>query len=40
MAELGKPAGEHGLPNSWFDEPGLVNLKTYEVGILHHFWEK
>lgn len=28
------------LPNSWFDEIGLINLTTYTVGILHHFREK
>jgi RNA-directed DNA polymerase len=28
------------LPNSWFDEFGLVNLDSYQVGILHHFFEK
>lgn len=25
------------LPNSWFDELGLINLASYNVGILHHF---
>lgn len=25
------------LPNSWFDEIGLINLTKYNVGILHHF---
>jgi RNA-directed DNA polymerase len=25
------------LPNSWFDEIGLINLIKYNVGILHHF---
>ena len=28
------------LPNRWFDELGLVNLDSYKVGILHHFYEK
>lgn len=28
------------LPNSWFDEFGLVNIASYKVGILHHFREK
>lgn len=28
------------LPNSWFNEIGLINLASYNVGILHHFWEK
>jgi hypothetical protein len=28
------------LPNSWLDELGLVNLDSYQVGILHHFFEK
>lgn len=28
------------LPNSWFNEIGLINLVSYNVGILHHFWEK
>ncbi|BAF60649.1 retron-type reverse transcriptase [Pelotomaculum thermopropionicum SI] len=28
------------LPNKWFDEVGLVNLASYNVGILHHFYEK
>jgi len=28
------------LPNSWFDEVGLINLASYNVGILHHFYEK
>ena len=27
------------LPNSWFDEMGLINLASYKVGILHHFYE-
>lgn len=27
------------LPNSWFDELGLINLASYNVGILHHFRE-
>ena len=27
------------LPNSWFDEIGLINLASYNVGILHHFYE-
>ena len=26
------------LPNSWFDDIGLVNLAGYEVGILHHYY--
>lgn len=25
------------LPNSWFDEIGLISLTKYNVGILHHF---
>lgn len=25
------------LPNKWFDELGLINLETYNVGILHHY---
>ncbi|MEW6625054.1 MAG: group II intron reverse transcriptase/maturase [Bacillota bacterium] len=25
------------LPNSWFDELGLINLEKYNVGILHHY---
>jgi RNA-directed DNA polymerase len=25
------------LPNSWFDEIGLINLEKYKVGILHHY---
>jgi RNA-directed DNA polymerase len=25
------------LPNSWFDEIGLINLTKYNVWILHHF---
>jgi RNA-directed DNA polymerase len=25
------------LPNSWFDELGLIDLGTYKVGILHHY---
>ena len=28
------------LPNSWFVELGLVNLDSFEVGILSHFYEK
>lgn len=28
------------LPNSWFNEIGLINMASYNVGILHHFWEK
>jgi len=28
------------LPNKWFDEIGLVNLETYNVGILRYFREK
>ncbi|TEB04733.1 Group II intron-encoded protein LtrA [Pelotomaculum schinkii] len=28
------------LPNSWFNEIGLINLASYNAGILHHFWEK
>jgi len=28
------------LPSSWFNEIGLINLVSYNVGILHHFWEK
>ena len=28
------------LPNSWFNEIGLINLASYNVGILYHFWEK
>lgn len=28
------------LPNQWFDEIGLINLASYNVGILHHFREK
>lgn len=28
------------LPNSWLDDIGLTNLASYNVGILHHFWEK
>lgn len=28
------------LPNSWFEEIGLINLASYNVGILHHFREK
>ncbi|HCF89286.1 MAG TPA: hypothetical protein DER58_09030 [Firmicutes bacterium] len=27
------------LPNSWFDEIGLINLERYEVGILHRYYE-
>ncbi|ACB84289.1 group II intron reverse transcriptase/maturase [Natranaerobius thermophilus] len=27
------------LPNKWFDEIGLINISTYQVGILHHFRE-
>ncbi|NPV29256.1 MAG: group II intron reverse transcriptase/maturase [Firmicutes bacterium] len=27
------------LPNTWFDEIGLVNLERYEVGILHRYYE-
>ena len=27
------------LPNSWFDEIGLVDLAGYEVGILHRYYE-
>jgi hypothetical protein len=26
------------LPNSWFDEIGLVDLEGYEVGILHRYY--
>lgn len=28
------------LPNSWFDEIGLIDIASYNVGILHHFCEK
>jgi hypothetical protein len=28
------------LPNSWFDELGLVNIASYKVGILYHFREE
>lgn len=27
------------LPNTWFDEIGLINLERYEVGILHRYYE-
>ncbi len=27
------------LPNSWFSELGLVDLTTYEVGVLHRYVE-
>ncbi|KXG74179.1 Group II intron-encoded protein LtrA [Thermotalea metallivorans] len=27
------------LPNSWFDELGLINLEKYNVGILYHYRE-
>jgi RNA-directed DNA polymerase len=27
------------LPNTWFDDNGLVNLDTYETGILSHYYE-
>jgi len=25
------------IPNTWFDDNGLVNLDTYETGILSHY---
>jgi RNA-directed DNA polymerase len=28
------------LPNSWFNEIGLIDIASYNVGILHHFYEK
>lgn len=28
------------LPNKWFNGLGLINLASYNVGILHHFREK
>jgi RNA-directed DNA polymerase len=28
------------LPNSWFNEIGLIDMASYNVGILHHFCEK
>lgn len=28
------------LPNSWFDEIGLVNLETYKTGILPFYYER
>lgn len=28
------------LPNNWFDQLGLVNLETYEVGVLHRYYER
>jgi RNA-directed DNA polymerase len=28
------------LPNKWFNEIGLVDLASYNVGFLHHFYEK
>lgn len=28
------------LPKKWFDELGLINIASYNVGILHHFREK
>lgn len=28
------------LPNKWFDEMGLIDLTSYNVGILHHFRKK
>ena len=27
------------LPNSWFDQTGLIDLTQYEVGILHRYFE-
>ena len=27
------------LPNIWFDRLGLINLETYEVGVLHRYYE-
>jgi len=27
------------IPNTWFDEIGLINLERYEVGILHRYYE-
>jgi len=34
------PLVNRALPNSWFSEVGLVNIASFNVGILHHFWEK
>lgn len=28
------------LPNSWFDEIGLINLETYKTGILPFYYER
>jgi RNA-directed DNA polymerase len=28
------------LPNSWFDEIGLINLETYKTGILSFYYER
>ena len=27
------------LPNSWFEQKGLIDLTKYEVGILSQFYE-
>jgi len=28
------------LPNSWFDDIGLINLETYKTGILPFYYER
>jgi RNA-directed DNA polymerase len=33
------PLVDRALPNSWFDEIGLIDLCSYKVGILSHFYE-
>ena len=33
------PLIHYALPNSWFDDMKLVNLETFKVGILHHYYE-
>jgi len=33
------PLIHRAIPNKWFDDNGLINLGTYETGILSHYYE-